>query len=111
MGWLVIDVWLSTASILNLVAISLDRYLAITRPIQYRSLMTAKRAKLLIAGAWVVSFCICLPPLLGWKQPGPWLVQVQDTQTAAATGRISRLMVNPQALGNYFCTKKISISN
>ena len=31
--WLAVDVWMCTASILNLCAISLDRYLAVTRPV------------------------------------------------------------------------------
>ncbi|UXI20149.1 Translationally-controlled tumor protein [Sarcoptes scabiei] len=68
LGWLVIDVWMCTASILNLCAISVDRYLAVTRPVRYRSLMTAKRAKFIIAGVWIISFIICFPPLLLGKQ-------------------------------------------
>lgn len=65
--WLALDVWMCTASILNLCAISLDRYVAVTRPITYPSIMSPQRAKLLIAGLWVLSFVICFPPLVGWK--------------------------------------------
>lgn len=57
-----------TASILNLCAISLDRYVAVTRPVTYPSIMSTRRAKSLIAGLWVLSFVICFPPLLGWKK-------------------------------------------
>lgn len=64
--WLAVDVWMCTASILHLVVISLDRYIAVTHPITYPNLMTSKKAKLLIAGAWIVSFVICFPPLVGW---------------------------------------------
>uniref|UniRef100_A0AAN0LHF2 G protein-coupled receptor n=1 Tax=Polyphagotarsonemus latus TaxID=1204166 RepID=A0AAN0LHF2_9ACAR len=81
LGWLVIDVWLSTASILNLVAISVDRYLAITQPLKYRTLMTAKRAKTIIASAWILSFLICFPPLVGWNQQGSGLIKVNLTKT------------------------------
>ena len=65
--WLAVDVWLCTASILHLVVISLDRYIAVTHPITYPNLMTSQKAKLLIAGAWILSFVICFPPLVGWK--------------------------------------------
>nr|CAD7415110.1 unnamed protein product [Timema poppensis] len=65
--WLAVDVWMCTASILNLCAISLDRYVAVTRPVTYPSIMSSTRAKLLIAGVWVLSFVICFPPLVGWK--------------------------------------------
>ncbi|XP_055323907.1 octopamine receptor Oamb isoform X2 [Sitodiplosis mosellana] len=63
--WLAVDVWMCTASILNLCAISLDRYVAVTRPVTYPSIMSTKRAKLLVAGVWVLSFVICLPQLVG----------------------------------------------
>ncbi|RWS31057.1 putative G-protein coupled receptor No9-like protein [Leptotrombidium deliense] len=75
MGWLVIDVWLSTASILNLCAISVDRYLAVTRPVRYRSIMTSRKAKLMIAAVWIASFIICFPPLLGWNNQGSLIIQ------------------------------------
>ncbi len=65
--WLAVDVWTCTASILHLVVISLDRYIAVTHPITYPNIMTTKRAKLLILAAWVLSFVICFPPLVGWN--------------------------------------------
>ena len=64
--WLAVDVWMCTASILNLVAISFDRYLAITHPFKYPHLMSSFRGKVLIGLVWVLSFLICFPPLLGW---------------------------------------------
>ena len=65
--WLATDVWMCTASILNLCAISLDRYIAVTKPMRYSSIITSRKGKLLIAGVWLVSFLICLPPLIGWN--------------------------------------------
>jgi len=63
--WLAIDVWLCTASIYNLCAISIDRYLAISRPVKYPTLMSGRRARLLIIAVWILSFVICFPPLIG----------------------------------------------
>jgi len=64
--WLAVDVWMCTASIYNLVAISIDRYIAVSRPVRYASLMTPSRAKQLIISVWILSFVICFPPLIGW---------------------------------------------
>lgn len=67
--WLAVDVWLCTASIFNLCAISVDRYLAISRPFRYPQLMSPSRARLLIVVVWILSFVICFPPLIGWNDP------------------------------------------
>jgi len=40
-------------------------YLAISRPVKYPTLMSGKRARLLIIAVWILSFVICFPPLIG----------------------------------------------
>jgi len=67
-AWLAIDVWVCTASILNLCAISLDRYLAISRPFRYPLIMSPTRAKVAVAVVWTLALAICLPPLFGWRE-------------------------------------------
>ena len=62
--WLTMDIWMCTASIYNLVAISIDRYIAIIKPLNYPMLVTKFRARCIVAAVWVGSFIICSPSFL-----------------------------------------------
>lgn len=69
-GGLACDVWVSfdvlscTASILNLCMISVDRYLAITKPLEYGVKRTPRRMVAYIAFVWLGAAFISLPPIL-----------------------------------------------
>ena len=65
--WISCDVTCCTASILHLCVISLDRYLAITSPLTYKSRMSKKRAIVAICLVWTCSMAISFVPIyLGW---------------------------------------------
>ncbi|XP_044312278.1 D(2) dopamine receptor isoform X1 [Varanus komodoensis] len=61
-----LDVMMCTASILNLCAISIDRYTAVAMPMVYNTRYSSKRrVTVMIAVVWVLSFAISCPLLFG----------------------------------------------
>ena len=64
--WLSLDYTMSNASVANLLVISFDRYMSVTRPLTYRVRRTRRRAAAMIAGAWVVSTLLWTPWIVAW---------------------------------------------
>lgn len=63
-----LDVMLSTASILNLLAISIDRYLAVTSPLRYPTMVLRWHVATSLATIWLVSIGVSFVPIhLGWN--------------------------------------------
>uniref|UniRef100_A0A672N0N3 Muscarinic acetylcholine receptor n=1 Tax=Sinocyclocheilus grahami TaxID=75366 RepID=A0A672N0N3_SINGR len=65
--WLALDYVASNASVMNLLAISVDRYLSVMRPLTYRATRTPRRAAVLITLAWIISFVLWAPAILFWQ--------------------------------------------
>lgn len=61
---------LTQSSIFSLLAIAVDRYIAIKNPLRYSSVVTGQRAKTVVALCWIFSLVIGLTPILGWNTGG-----------------------------------------
>ncbi|XP_041643894.1 probable G-protein coupled receptor 21 [Cheilinus undulatus] len=61
---------LKSVSMASLACISVDRYIAITRPLSYATLVTPCRLRVCIVLIWVYSALIFLPSFFGWGKPG-----------------------------------------
>lgn len=62
--WHGLDMFASTASIFGLCAIGMDRYAAITRPIEYPNTFMSKRWYYILSFIWVSSAIISFPPVI-----------------------------------------------
>ncbi|XP_053468024.1 D(3) dopamine receptor [Ictalurus furcatus] len=63
-----LDVMMCTASILNLCAISIDRYTAVVMPVLYNTTDSSrKRVSVMIATVWILAFAVSCPLLFGFN--------------------------------------------
>lgn len=65
-AWLSLDYTMSNASVANLLIISFDRFLSVTKPLTYRAHRTPGKAAAMISGAWLVSAFLWTPWIFAW---------------------------------------------
>uniref|UniRef100_A0A8C1DF89 G-protein coupled receptors family 1 profile domain-containing protein n=1 Tax=Cyprinus carpio carpio TaxID=630221 RepID=A0A8C1DF89_CYPCA len=66
--WLVVDYLLCTASVFNIVLISYDRYLSVTKAVSYRAKQGMIHfAVVKIAAVWILAFLLYGPAILFWE--------------------------------------------
>ncbi|XP_051816948.1 adenosine receptor A1-like [Acanthochromis polyacanthus] len=59
------------SSIFSLLAVAVERYVAIFVPFRYKVLMRPRNAVLVILATWLLAFLIGLVPLVGWHKTPP----------------------------------------
>ncbi|XP_054646305.1 histamine H3 receptor [Dunckerocampus dactyliophorus] len=66
--WLVMDYLLCTASVFNIVLISYDRFLSVTRAVKYRAQRNMTRqAVLKMVAVWALAFLLYGPAIIFWE--------------------------------------------
>uniref|UniRef100_A0A670I3W8 Histamine H3 receptor n=1 Tax=Podarcis muralis TaxID=64176 RepID=A0A670I3W8_PODMU len=66
--WLVVDYLLCTTSVFNIVLISYDRFLSVTRAVSYRAQQgDTKQAVFKMAMVWVLAFLLYGPAIISWE--------------------------------------------
>ncbi|XP_052581097.1 histamine H3 receptor isoform X1 [Peromyscus californicus insignis] len=66
--WLVVDYLLCASSVFNIVLISYDRFLSVTRAVSYRAQQgDTRRAVQKMALVWVLAFLLYGPAILSWE--------------------------------------------
>ena len=99
--WVGVDYTASTASILNLLVLSMDRYWSVTSPLQYLHKRTSHRAFVMISVAWCLSL-LWIVPIIGWHHfasGGVRLVPPDVCDTEYATNTPLKLVT---AFVNYY---------
>uniref|UniRef100_A0A0K0F690 G_PROTEIN_RECEP_F1_2 domain-containing protein n=1 Tax=Strongyloides venezuelensis TaxID=75913 RepID=A0A0K0F690_STRVS len=66
--WVGADVTFCTCSVVTICVISVDRYLAVTRPLKYKTVVTKKKVICVMIIIWTFSSCILLSTVR-WEQP------------------------------------------
>ncbi|XP_076034380.1 melatonin receptor pdcr-1-like [Oratosquilla oratoria] len=69
-GYLEIMLWF--AQLCTFMWISVDRYLAIRKPLRYETVQTRTRCQCWVVFTWVTCMMLCCPPLLGFNSSSNW---------------------------------------
>ncbi|XP_045465173.1 G-protein coupled receptor 52-like [Harmonia axyridis] len=66
-GYLEVTLW--SVVVYTFMWISVDRYLAVRKPLRYETLQTKTRCQCWMAFTWISAAMLCCPPLLGFTKP------------------------------------------
>ncbi|CAF3454927.1 unnamed protein product [Rotaria socialis] len=99
--WLSIDYVASTASIFNLVLLSLDRYWAVVYPLRYLQKRTRRRATIFILLVWFIS-SLWAPAVIFWSTVAPQYSDIIRSNECDTSFRSNKTFKTLTALVNFY---------
>ncbi|XP_014215383.1 G-protein coupled receptor 52 isoform X1 [Copidosoma floridanum] len=99
-GYLEVTLW--AISVYTFMWISVDRYLAIRKPLRYETVQTKTRCQCWMAFTWISVAMMCCPPLLGFNKPlfdrEAFICMLDWGNMAAYTITLSILVLGPSVI-------------
>ncbi|KAM9803760.1 D(1C) dopamine receptor-like [Neosynchiropus ocellatus] len=109
--WIAFDIMCSTASILNLCIISVDRYWAIASPFRYERRMTPRVAFVMIGVAWTLSVLISFIPVqLDWHQAGEHQEVLNGSAAKSCVANLNKTYAISSSLISFYIPVVIMIA-
>uniref|UniRef100_A0A1I8FZG9 G_PROTEIN_RECEP_F1_2 domain-containing protein n=1 Tax=Macrostomum lignano TaxID=282301 RepID=A0A1I8FZG9_9PLAT len=90
-GPLLCDLW-AQLTIMSLCAISMDRYVGVTRPLQRGRIVSKRRACVIVLCVWLLSGLVSVGPLIGWRDQQQQQAADGDHQQCAVSDNPSYIM-------------------
>uniref|UniRef100_A0A3B4TND0 D(1)-like dopamine receptor n=1 Tax=Seriola dumerili TaxID=41447 RepID=A0A3B4TND0_SERDU len=109
--WIAFDIMCSTASILNLCIISMDRYWAIASPFKYERKMTHRVAFVMIGVAWTLSILISFIPVqLNWHRAGEEEESEEEMMAESCVANLNKTYAISSSLISFYIPVVIMIA-
>ncbi|XP_039762576.1 G-protein coupled receptor 52 isoform X2 [Pararge aegeria] len=107
-GYIEVTLW--CVSVYTFMWISVDRYLAVRKPLRYETVQTRTRSQCWMVFTWISAAMLCCPPLLGYKKDAnfdkeTYICMLDWGSTSAYTATLAILVLGPSVISivyNYY---------